>query len=111
MKMTKTDSDLYDAAFKSIEGLAGVVRRLAQEVEVLKSMQTDRGIWDEQNYRKALVKRFIDDHNSAGRLPMTTYSYYPYVLDEASFLKHCFHASDEEIAAFNREVNYVSSLT
>ena len=111
MKMTKTDSELYDAAFRSIEGLARVVRRLTQEVEVLKSMHNDKGIWDEQHYRKALVKRFIDDHNSAGRLPMTTYSYYPYILDEPSFLKHCFHSSDAEIAAFNREVNYVSALT
>ena len=111
MRMTKTDSDRYDTAFKSIEGLAGVVRRLAQEVEVLKSMLHDKGIWDEQKYRKALVKRFVDDHNSAGARPMTSYSYYPYVLEEASFLEHCFHASDEEIAAFNREVNYVSALT
>ena len=42
---------------------------------------------------------------------MLSYSYYPYVLEETSFLNHCFSATDEEIAAFKRDVDAVSCLT
>ena len=111
MRMTKTDCDRYQTAFTTLEGLASVVRRLTQEVDVLQSMLRDKGIWDEQNYKNTLVKRLINDHSSVGPIPMTSYSYYPYVLEEVSFLKHRFDASDEEIAAFTREVDYVSTLT
>ena len=109
--MTKSDSDRYDHGFTTTEGLADVVRRLIQEVEVLKTMLRDKGMWDEGSYRKALTDQFVSDHYSGGCIPETAHSHYPYLLDEVSELKHRFRATDEETEAFKRRVEDVSSLT
>jgi len=111
MRTTKTVVERFQRAFGSIEGLAGVVRRLTQEVEVLKAMLRDRGVWDEATYKKQIVHRFIADHNSSGFGSERHYSYYGYALEEATFLKYRFNAPDEELAAFAGEVDRVSTLT
>jgi hypothetical protein len=109
--MTKSTYDRFQHGFTTTEGLADVVRRLIQEVDVLKTMLRDKGMWDEGSYRKALTDRFISDHYSGGCMPETAHSYYPYLLDEASELKHRFQASDGEVEVFKRKVDDVSYLT
>jgi hypothetical protein len=111
MRITKSAHDRYQHGFTTTEGLADVVRRLIQEVEVLKTMLRDQGKWDEGTYRKALTEQFISDHSSCGAMPETARSHYPYLLDEASELKHRFQASEEEITAFKHRVEEVSYLT
>ena len=58
-----------------------------------------------------MLDQMIHDHNSAGCFSELSHSYYPYALEETSFLKYRFNASDEEAAAFQREVDHISSLT
>ena len=111
MRITKSDAENYDRAFRTLDGLADVVRRLTQEVEVLKEMLREKNVWDQRHYKKAMVDRLIHDHSSLGAASYTSYAYYAYSLDEASFLKYRFQGSAEEIAAFEREVDHVSSLT
>jgi hypothetical protein len=111
MRMTKSAYARYQHGFATTEGLADVVRRLIQEVEVLKTMLRDQGKWDEGSYRKALTDQFVSDHYSGGAMPETARSHYPYLLDEASELKHRFQASDQEMDAFKRQVEDVSYLT
>lgn len=111
MRMTKSAQDRYQHGFTTTEGLANVVRRLIQEVEVLKTMLRDKGMWDEGSYRKALTDQFVSDHYSGGVMPEAAHSHYPYLLDEASELQHRFQASDEELETFKRRVEDVSHLT
>jgi len=98
-------------SFESVDGLAMVVRRLIQEVEVLKSLMKENGIWNEERYRKVIMERFLSDHNSAGIGTGPSHSDYYYTFEEEGFLKDRFGLSDEEIKAFRAEVEYVSSLT
>ena len=111
MRITKSDADNYDRAFRTLDGLADVVRRLTQEVEVLKEMLREKNVWDEQHYKRVMIERPINDHSSAGCNSDMFYAHYPYTLGEASFLKHRFKASDEEIAAFRNAVQDVEFLT
>ena len=99
--MTKSAQDRYQHGFTTTEGLANVVRRLIQEVEVLKTMLRDKGMWDEGSYRKALTDQFVSDHYSGGVMPEAAHSHYPYLLQ----------ASDEELETFKRRVEDVSHLT
>ena len=108
MRITKSDSDNYDRAFCTLDGLAGVVRRLTQEIEVLKEMLREKNAWDEQQYKRVMVGRMVNDHSDLGIRP---HAHYPYTLDEPSFLRHRFKASDEEIADFMQAVSKISFLT
>lgn len=105
MRITKSDADNYDHAFRTLEGLADVVRRLTQEVEVLKEMLREKNVWDEQHYKRVMVDRMINDHSDMSS------SEYPYTLGEASFLRHRFKASDKEIAAFRNAVEEIEFRT
>ena len=98
-------------AFTTFEGLSSWAIRLTQEVEVLKGMLHEKGLWDEVRYRHAITSRMINDHNSTGANSLQYYSYYPYILSEPDFLKARFKASNEEILAFNDTVSEVSSYT
>ena len=44
MRMTKSTYDRFQHGFTTTEGLADVVRRLIQEVDVLKTMLRDKGM-------------------------------------------------------------------
>ena len=111
MHMTKPDWDRYDQAFRSIEGLADVVRRLTQEVEVLKTILRDKGVWDELAYKNAMLRRLIADHSTPGFASDYHHTFYPYTLEEASFVQYRFKTSDQETAEFRRKVEEASSLT
>src|SRR5262245_43621815 len=111
MRIIKSDLETIQNAFGSAEGLRGVVQRLIQEVEVLKQLLKERGLWDEANYKRLMVGMMIHDHNSTGPAPQTSHSYFPYALHQSSFMKYRFDASDEEVGAFEREVHRVSSFT
>src|SRR5262249_52756083 len=110
MFISKSDVELFHNAYKSPDGLARTIRRLIQEVEVLKGMLKQNGLWNQEQYRKAITQQFIHDHNSAGGASEISHSDYPYLVSEVSFLKR-LNATEEEIKAFEDEVDYVSSLT
>jgi hypothetical protein len=58
-----------------------------------------------------MTEQMIGDHYSGGAFPQLAHSYYPYVLDQLSFLKHRFNATEAEVKAFKEEVDSVSCLT
>jgi hypothetical protein len=64
MNITRSDLEQYGKAFDTTNGLAAIVRRLIQEVEVLKSMLESRNVWDKEQYKRLLKQRMIDDHSS-----------------------------------------------
>jgi hypothetical protein len=111
MNIHRSDLDQFNKAFDTTRGLADVVRRLIQEVEVLKSMLESRNVWDKEQYKRLLKQRMIDDHSSLGCGSWLHYSSYPYVLDEGALLKYRFDVSDQELAEFKNEVDYISTLT
>jgi len=111
MRITKSDAENEDHAFHTLDGLAKVVRRLTQEVEVLREVLRERNLWDEQQYKRLIVDRMIHDHSSLGVGSHTSYTHYPYSLDEARFLRYRFKASDQEVTAFMQAVDHISSLT
>jgi len=111
MIIEKADHERYAKSFNSIDGLAQTVRRLIQEVEVLKSILKESGLWNDDQYRKAITERFLADFNSAGMCSYRSHSDYCYSLDEVAFLKQRFQASEDQIKAFTGEADYLSSLT
>jgi hypothetical protein len=104
---------LYLAAEKDKElgDLLSVLVSTIQDMVVIKQMLAEKGIWDEELYKKLRTERMIGDHSGAGASPWTSYSHFPYTLDEEEFLKHMFNASEEEIEEFKNKVETVSRLT
>src|SRR5436189_1387452 len=94
-------------SFESIEGLGLIVRRLIQEVEVLKGILEKNGLWSEDQYRQAIVDRFLSDHNSVGPGIGPSHSDFYYTFGEEDFLKSRLNFSDEEIKAFDEKVQYL----
>jgi hypothetical protein len=110
-KRPESPIDRYEYAFHSQDGHAALLHRVIQEIEVLKAMLKEAGVWDQKRYKAAMMERMLDDHNSAGAAPWHHHSYYPYTLAEDGFLKHRFNSSEEEITAFKKQVDEVSCLT
>jgi hypothetical protein len=96
---------------RSVADFLGVLFSAIQDLAVIKQLLTEKGVWDEELYKKLRTERLIADHSGAGATPWKSYSYYPYTLDEEEFLEELFNASKEEIARFKEKVETISELS
>lgn len=96
---------------RQVQALRRAVVGLAQDIYVLKELLTERQIFDPATFKALRVRRMVADHSSMGIAPYRHYSYFPYALREEAHLRTQFGATDEEVQAFNDEVEYVSQLT
>ena len=98
-----------------LNGQVGILRSmvvsLIQDVDVLKSMLREKGLWDQIRYQSLRIDRMVGDHSGAGGAPFRHYSYFPYTLSEDDFLRHQFKLTDEELRDFKKKVEYVESLS
>ncbi|HVS63769.1 MAG TPA: hypothetical protein VMT85_09765 [Thermoanaerobaculia bacterium] len=85
--------------------------RALQEIEVLRALLLESGDGRQGTYRELLVRRMIGDHDSAGVDPHRRHSYFRHLLKERDFLQQVLGMSDEELLAFEREVEEVSIAT
>jgi hypothetical protein len=96
---------------KAVGDLLSALISAIQDVVVIKQLLAEKGLWDEELYKKLRTERMIDDHSGAGATPWKSYSHFPYTLDEEEFLKHMFNASEEEIEQFTKKAETASELT
>ena len=92
-----------------LKDLLHVLNGTIQELEVVKNMLKEKGLWDEKLYKGLRIKRMLDDHNMAAETPWKAHSNYSYTLNDKAFLRHVFDASDDEVKEFESEVERVSS--
>lgn len=92
-----------------LKDLLHVLNGALQEIEVVKDMLQEKGLWDEKLYKEFRIKRMIGDHSMAGEAPWKAHSMYSYALDDKAFLRHVFDVSDDEVKKFESEVERVSS--
>jgi hypothetical protein len=96
---------------RSAADLLAVLFSAIQDLAVIKQLLAEKGVWDEELYKKLRSERMISDHSGAGATPWKSYSYYPYTLDEEEFLEEIFDASKAEIARFREKVETISELS
>jgi hypothetical protein len=96
---------------KSVADLLSVTFSAIQDMVAMKELLIEKGIWDEELYKKLRIERMIDDHSGAGATPWQSYSHFPYTLDEEEFLEKVFNASKEEIEKFKERVETIEELS
>lgn len=96
---------------KKADDMLAILTSAIQDIVVVKEMMKEQGIWDDERYKELRTRRMIEDHSSGGAGPWFEYSIYPYTLDESEFLRHQFHADDEEIQKFEKEVEHIQILS
>jgi hypothetical protein len=96
---------------KSVADLLSVIISAIQDMAVIKQVLTEKGIWDEERYKKLRIERMIGDHSSAGATPWQSYSHFPYTLEEEEFLEKVFNTSKEEIEKFKKRVETIEELS
>ena len=109
-RLSRKPEDPVDIA-EQIQDLRHMLFSLAQDVEVLKGMLAERGVWDTEVYRKLRVERMLDDHSSIGGGSWRTYSYYKFTLDEEEFLRHHLKMDDQAVVEFRDRAAYMETLT
>jgi hypothetical protein len=82
-----------------------------QDMVVIKQVLIEKGIWDEDLYKKLRIERMIGDHSGAGATPWQSYSHFPYTLEEEEFLEKVFNASKEEVEKFKKRVETIEELS
>ena len=105
------DTDDPQIRRRQIQVLRRAVIGLAQDVHVLKELLAEHQLFDAARFKALRMRRMVADHNGAGLASYRRSSYYPYALDEEGYLRAQFAATDEEVRAFNAEVEFVSQLT
>jgi ribosomal protein L40E len=96
---------------KDAADLLAVLFSAIQDLVVMKQLLKEKGVWDEEHYKKLRVACMIADHSSAGAIPWQSYSYYPYTLEEEELLEKVFNASKEEIEKFKQDIEIISELS
>src|SRR5947209_6628066 len=101
---------LLGEEFQSLPGLTAqvqilirMVKSLAREVEVLKDVLRDQGLWSDARYRELRVHRMVGDSGGPGPNPWEHASHYRHTLDDHEFLR-ALRLTPEEIEAFDRRV-------
>jgi hypothetical protein len=95
----------------TVDALTHALLAALQEIAVLKTLLSEKQVWDNDLYRKLKVEAMLEDHSAAGPWPNTQHSYYPYFLDDEEYLRSELHATDEEVSAYRSGVEYRSRLT
>ncbi len=94
-----------------LDAITRVVLNLCQEIETLRAMLAERGLWQEDRYRELRAATMLQDHGGPGPAAWRNYSHTKHTLDEEEFLKAVLHFSDEEIARFRERARERLTMT
>jgi hypothetical protein len=94
-----------------LDAITRVVLSLCQEVETLRAMLAERGLWDEKRYRELREATMLHDHGGPGPAAWQSYSHFKHTLDEEEFLKVVLRFSDEEVARFRQRARERLTMT
>ena len=94
-----------------LDAIARVVLNLCQEVETLRAMLAERGLWQEDRYRELRERVMLQDHGGPGPASWRNYSHYKHTLDEDELLRAVLGFSDEEVARFRKRAAERHTMT
>jgi len=105
------DSDDPRNHREQIAVLRRAVVSLAQDVQVLRRALDEAGLLERDRYNAMRRQQMIGDHNTAGAAPWRRHSYFQHLIDEEEYLRTQMAASDEDVARYRSEVEFVTQLT